>query len=75
MTPNKLLKSIRQYRYNHNILYDYTEMGYTYDSFFTDKLGIYHVVVKYKGKTIYNEISDNYTVGWIIEDHIKQNSK
>lgn len=53
----------------------YSKMGYQWESMLTKIPGQYHVIVKYKGKEIYNVISDSYTTEWIIEEHIKINER
>lgn len=39
------------------------------------KIGLYHVVVKYKGNVIYDKISDVVETRFVIEDHMKINKK
>ena len=74
MPKNKILAKFRQ---NYNKIqtnnYDYLQMGYEWESYLTNVPQEYHVVVKYKGNEIYNQISDNYSAMWIIDEHIKIN--
>lgn len=76
MPRNKILQKFHQnlnkVRTNN---YDYSQMGYTWNSMLTSIPGEYRVVVKYKGKEIYNQISNNYSTMWIIEEHIKINER
>lgn len=37
------------------------------------EIGLYHIVVKYKGNVIYDKISDVVETRFVIEDHMKIN--
>lgn len=53
----------------------YSDMGYTWDSLLTDEIGKYRVWVKFRGKKIYDEITETWSCYWVIEEHIKERIK